>query len=126
MGYAIPVHDGVGTGAGKFLHCHRRCRHRHPGADLIGVRGDMVSLCVMGWGLVLLENSSAAIAVVAAAVTAAAVAAAAVAAAAVAAAACCSSGCGRGPPKSVVSEKISCTVLISQFSTLCSGMATLL
>ena len=35
----------------------------------------MVSLCVMGWGLVLLENSSA----VAAAVTAAAVAAAAVA-----------------------------------------------
>ena len=35
----------------------------------------MVSLCVMGWGLVLLENSSAA---VAAAVTAAAVAAAAV------------------------------------------------
>ena len=44
----------------------------------------MVSLCVMGWGLVLLENSSA---VAAAAVTAAAVAAAAVAAAAVAAAA---------------------------------------
>ena len=43
----------------------------------------MVSLCVMGWGLVLLENSSAA-AVVVAAVTAAAVAAAAVAAAAVA------------------------------------------
>ena len=38
----------------------------------------MVSLCVMGWGLVLLEHSSAA-AVVAAAVTAAAVAAAAVA-----------------------------------------------
>ena len=38
----------------------------------------MVSLCVMGWGLVLLENSSAAVAVVAA-VTAAAVAAAAVA-----------------------------------------------
>ena len=38
----------------------------------------MVSLCVMGWGLVLLENSSAAVAV-AAAVTAAAVAAAAVA-----------------------------------------------
>ena len=37
----------------------------------------MVSLCVMGWGLVLLENSSAA------AVTAAAVAAAAVAAAGV-------------------------------------------
>ena len=36
----------------------------------------MVSLCVMGWGLVLLENSSAAVAV--AAVTAAAVAAAAV------------------------------------------------
>ena len=43
----------------------------------------MESLCVMGWGLVLLENSSA----VAAAVTAATVAAAAVAAAAVAAAA---------------------------------------
>ena len=43
----------------------------------------MVSLCVMGWGLVLLENSSAA--VVATAVTAATtVAAAAVAAAAVA------------------------------------------
>ena len=41
----------------------------------------MVSLCVMGWGLVLLENSSAAAAVAAAvaAVTAAAVAAAAVA-----------------------------------------------
>ena len=38
----------------------------------------MVSLCVMGWGLVLLENSSAAAAAVAA-VTAAAVAAAAVA-----------------------------------------------
>ena len=45
----------------------------------------MVSLCVMGWGLVLLENSSAA--AVGAAVTAAAVAAAAVAAAAVVAAA---------------------------------------
>ena len=44
----------------------------------------MVSLCVMGWGLVLLENSSVA---AIAAVTAAAVAAAAVAAAAVAAAA---------------------------------------
>ena len=45
----------------------------------------MVSLCVMGWGLVLLENSSAAaVAVTAAAVAAAAVAAAAVAAAAVA------------------------------------------
>ena len=43
----------------------------------------MVSLCVMGWGLVLLENSSAAAVAVAAAVTAAAVAAAAVAAAAV-------------------------------------------
>ena len=40
----------------------------------------MVSLCVMGWGLVLLENSSA---VAAAAVAAAAVDAAAVAAAAV-------------------------------------------
>ena len=45
----------------------------------------MVSLCVMGWGLVLLENSSAVVAV--AAVTAAAVAAAAGAAEAVAAAA---------------------------------------
>ena len=44
----------------------------------------MVSLCVMGWALALLENSSA---VAVAAVTAAAVAAAAVAAAAVAAAA---------------------------------------
>ena len=44
----------------------------------------MVSLCVMGWGLVLLENSSAVAVVVA--VTAAAVAAAAVATAAVAAA----------------------------------------
>ena len=42
----------------------------------------MVSLCVMGWGLVLLENSSAAVAV--ATVTAAAVAAAALAAAALA------------------------------------------
>ena len=48
----------------------------------------MVSLCVMGWGLVLLENSSVA------AVTAAAVAAAAVAAAAVAV--------GSGPPKKEV------------------------
>ena len=38
----------------------------------------MVSLCVMGWGLVLLENSSAVAAAAVAAVTAAAVAAAAV------------------------------------------------
>ena len=45
----------------------------------------MVSLCVMGWGLVLLENSSVA---VVAAITAAAVAAAAVAV-------------GVDPPKSV-------------------------
>ena len=43
----------------------------------------MVSLCVMGWGLVLLENSSVVAAVTAAAVAAAAVTAAAVAAAAV-------------------------------------------
>ena len=48
----------------------------------------MVSLCVMGWGLVLLENSSVA------AVTAAAVAAAAVAAAAV--------DVGMDPPKKCV------------------------
>ena len=65
----------------------------------------MVSLCVMGWGLVLLGNSSAA--VVAAAVTAAAVAAAAVAAAAVAAGAVAAAAVaaaavavGDGPQKS--------------------------
>ena len=66
----------------------------------------MVSLCVMGWGLVLLENSSVAVivivAVTAAAVAAAAGAAAAVAAVAVAAAAVAAAavavGCG---PKKV-------------------------
>ena len=52
----------------------------------------MVSLCVMGWGLVLLENSSVAAVAVAAAVTAAAVAAAAVAV-------------GVDPPKTCVFRK---------------------
>ena len=62
----------------------------------------MVSLCVMGWGLVLLENSSVAVAAVtAAAVAAAAVAAAAGAAEAVAAAAVAAAAVDVGvdPPK---------------------------
>ena len=98
----------------------------------------MVSLCVMGWGLVLLENSSAtavaavtaaavaAAAVAAAAVAAAAVAAAAVAAAAVAAAAVAAAAVAVGVDSQEVrvSKKTLYTVLIFQFSTLCSGITT--